>query len=169
MILDLLARHGETVRTVAGAGFLGALLWLSIVDFRIRRLPDRIVLPTLWIGLGLNAFGVFTEAADAILGAIAGYAGLWLLGAVYSVRQRDAIGRGDMKLAAMMGAWLGASALPTALAVAFVGGTLACLPFLLAGRFGTKHEVPFGPALAAGGAVALLAGPSLLLDLLAGL
>jgi leader peptidase (prepilin peptidase)/N-methyltransferase len=154
-------------RLVAGALFIAALLVLSVIDFRVRRLPDRIVLPMLWAGLALNALGLYTTAADAIFGAIAGYGALWLIGAAYSFRQPDSFGHGDMKLAAMMGAWLGASAIPAALLVAFIAGTCACLPLLLWRRLELKHEVPFGPALALGGAAALVIGPAPILGLFA--
>lgn len=154
----------ETLRLLACAGFLGVLAWLSVVDVRIRRLPDRIVLPTLWAGLTLNAaFSLMAEPAEAVLGAAGGYAALRALAAAWSLRRPDvAFGGGDLKMAAMIGAWLGASALPVVLGVAFVAGSLAAVPMLLAGRCGMADEVPFGPALALGGLAALLAGPEIL-------
>jgi leader peptidase (prepilin peptidase)/N-methyltransferase len=153
----------EVLRLLACAGFLGVLAWLSIVDMRIRRLPDRIVLPTLWAGLTLNAaFSLTAAPAEAVLGAAGGYAALRALGAAWSLRRPDAaFGGGDLKMAAMIGGWTGASALPVVLGVAFVAGSLAAMPMLLAGRCGLTDEVPFGPALALGGLAALLGGPEI--------
>lgn len=155
------ARGG--LRLLACLGFSAVLAWLSIVDLRIRRLPDRIVLPTLWAGLTLNAaFSLVAEPAEAVLGAVGGYAALRVLAAAWSFRRPDAaFGGGDLKMAAMIGAWLGASALPVVLGVAFTAGSLAILPMLLAGRCGMTQEVPFGPALAVGGVAALVAGPEI--------
>lgn len=158
---DLPAGFVEVVRPAAVGGLLLVLLWLSVIDLRIRRLPDRIVLPALWAGLLLNAAGVFTTAADAVLGAACGYGALWLLALPWRLRGLAAFGGGDLKLAAMIGAWVGASLLPSALLVAFVGGSLAVLPLLLLRRASLAQRIPFGPALAAGGAAALLAGPAL--------
>ena len=157
------------VRVLAEVGFVAVLLVLSAIDLRTRRLPDRIVLPTLWAGLALNACSVLTVPADAVLGATCGYSSLWLLSAGWAVRtgQRGAaFGGGDLKLAATIGAWVGAAALPGALLVAFAGGTLAVLPMIVAGRCRVGQHIPFGPALAAGGCVALLGGSGPLLAFL---
>ena len=153
----------EVLHPLACLAFAGVLAWLSVVDFRIRRLPDRIVLPTLWAGLTLNAaFSLIAGPAEAVLGAVGGYAALRLLAAAWSLRRLDAaFGGGDLKMAAMIGAWLGAPAVPVVLGVAFAAGSLAVLPALLAGRRGMAEEVPFGPALALGGVAALVAGPEI--------
>lgn len=155
---------GEAGKLAAAAGFVCVLGWLSVIDLRSRRLPDRIVLPTLWAGLILNAAtGAFASPADAVFGTAAGYSVLWLIDAAYAVRggERAAFGGGDLKLAAAIGAWIGWEALPAALVVAFVSGTCAVLPALMRGRVAMSQAVPFGPALALGGGAALVTGPSL--------
>lgn len=153
------------IRDLAVACFLGTLVLLSLIDLRERRLPDRIVLPMLWAGLVLNSSTALLAApGNAVLGAAAGYATLWLLSATYAAsagRWRPAFGGGDLKLAAMIGAWLGVQALPATLLVAFTSGTCAVLPGVLVGRYRLGQTVPFGPALALGGATALVTGPSL--------
>ena len=160
----LLGPAAGPVRLAAGAGFVAVLTLLSVIDLRTRRLPDPVVLPALWAGLLLNAgCSLFAAPPDAVLGAAAGYGALWLLSAAYGPRSRAgaAFGGGDLKLAAMIGAWLGVEAMPAALLVAFTSGTLAVLPGLVRGRLRLGQAVPFGPALALGGAAALAAGPSL--------
>ncbi len=150
--------HGAALGT-----FTVALLVLTVFDVRTGRLPDRIVLPCLWVGLLLNSSpAALVPASDAIVGAAAGYAVLRSLGTLYELRRTGAaFGRGDMKLSAMIGAWLGVGALPSVLLVAFVSGTAAVVVPLLLRRLSLKHKIPFGPALAAGGALTLLSGPSL--------
>ena len=155
---------GPLAPRVAGAAILiGALILLSVIDFRTRRLPDRIVLPMLWAGLVLNAWaGAFAHARGSVLGAAAGYLALQLLSLAWAWRRRGpAFGGGDFKLTAMIGAWVGISALPAVLFVAFVSGTLITIPALLLGRTRFSQIVPFGPALALGAAAALAFGPSL--------
>jgi leader peptidase (prepilin peptidase)/N-methyltransferase len=151
------------LRTIALAGFCGALIVLSVVDFRTGRLPNRIVLPTLWAGLLLNTTAMaVVPAAQAILGAAAGYLSLHLLRLLARPRYgADCFGGGDLKLAAAIGAWLGVDAVPAVLFVALFSGTTAVLGPLFVGRVQPRQKVPFGPALSAGGVLTLFAGPSL--------
>ena len=155
----------------ARSGFLIVLIWLSVIDLRTRRLPDRIVLPTLVAGLVLNGFSVLTTPVDALLGAAGGYLSLHALSMLWSRRALPgvgpAFGGGDLKAAAMIGAWIGISALPAALLIAFVAGTVAILPALMTRRAGMSDKIPFGPALAFGGGVVLATGPEYVLTLLA--
>ncbi len=143
--------------------FVGILLLLGLIDVRTRRLPDRVVLPCLWAGLLFNASAeTFASPASAILGAAAGYAVLWVPTTMYAwTRGASAFGGGDLKLAAMIGAWVGIWSLPIALTIAFLAGTCAVLPAMLRGDVRGSSTVPFGPALAIGGAAAMLTGPSI--------
>ncbi len=149
-------------RFVAGTGLILILFVLSIIDFFTRRLPDRIVFPILATGLTLNCAGVFTNPADALGGAAAGYCSLWIILRINALRRdaSPAFGGGDLKLAAAIGAWLGLLAVPAVLLIAFVTGTLAVAPALLSGRLRRTQTVPFGPALALGGATVLVMGKS---------
>ena len=158
------------LRWPAEAGFLAVGLALALIDLRTRRLPDRIVLPTLWVGLLLNAAGLFTTPSDAVLGAAAGYLLLWLLDAGHAACRsgQRGFGRGDLKTAAMIGGWVGLGGVLPALLLAFAAGTCAVLPGLLRGRRRPGESVPFGPALALGGGVVLLAGPDAVARLLRG-
>ncbi|MGI3777976.1 MAG: prepilin peptidase [Janthinobacterium lividum] len=148
------------LRTAAEAGFLLAGAALAAADLRTLRLPDRIVLPVLCAGLLLNAAALFVPAAAAALGAAVGYGALWLLDAAHALHAgRRGFGRGDLKLAAMVGGWVGAEGVLAALLLAFLAATCAALPGLLRGRRGLGDSLPFGPALVLGGAAVLLAGP----------
>ena len=159
----MLIADPPTIRLVALAGFCAVLILLSAIDLRTRRLPDPLVLPTLWAGLLLNATAVaLVPAADAILGVIAGYLSLHLLRLVARPRYgANCFGGGDLKLAAAIGAWLGVDAIPAVLFVAFLSGTAVVVGPLLVGRVQPRQKIPFGPALSAGGMLTLLAGPSL--------
>ena len=147
----------DGLKIAASVLFLASLLGLSLIDLQIQRLPDKIVLPMLALGLANNLGSLITTPTDAFFGAAVGYGSLWTLGTLYALRRGAAFGRGDLKLAAMMGAWLGASALPLILFVAFAAGTLVTVPLVLVGICRFDQRVPFGPALALGGATALLA------------
>ena len=162
-----LADEGAGAAT-ARVGFLAILIWLSAIDLQVRRLPDLIVLPTLSAGLILNGLSVLTTPAEAAMGAAGGYLSLYSLSVLWSFRAasnaKPAFGGGDLKTSAMIGAWIGISALPAALLVAFVTGTLAILPALVTRRIRSSDRVPFGPALAFGGGVVLMTGPDYLMQ-----
>ena len=155
---------------LAGTAFLLVGAVLCIIDIRTQRLPDRIVLPTLWTGLLLNTFGLFTAPADAVLGAAAGYLLLRVPSLAYGLRHagRAGFGGGDVKLSAAVGAWFGVQGVLVALLVAFLAGTCAVLPGLLLGRRELSQRVPFGPAILLGAATVLVAGPDSVLRLLLG-
>ena len=97
--------EGNPGAAAARVGFLAVLIWLSVIDLRVRRLPDVIVLPTLLAGLVLSGFSVLVTPTEAFLGAGGGYLALRLLAVLWSFRGTPAagpaFGGGDLKAAAM--------------------------------------------------------------------
>jgi leader peptidase (prepilin peptidase) / N-methyltransferase len=75
---------------------------------------------------------------------------------------RDAMGGGDVKLAAMMGAFLGLKLLAAGLFLSFLIGSVVSIGLLMSGRKGAKDAVPFGPMMAAGGVLALIKGQAII-------
>jgi leader peptidase (prepilin peptidase)/N-methyltransferase len=136
-----------------------ALLALAVIDVDQQLLPDQITLPFLWLGLLLNAFGVFTDPVSAILGAVSGYLSLW---AVYQVFKRltgkEGMGYGDFKLLALFGAWLGWQMLPQIVLISALVGAVVGVTLVALRRHERSVPIPFGPYLAAAGWIALLWG-----------
>lgn len=136
-----------------------ALISMSVIDIEHQLLPDPIVLPTLWCGLMVNAFGLFVPLQDALWGAVAGYGSLWLFSAVYKlVRGQDGLGNGDMKLLALFGAWGGWQVVPLTFFLACVVGAFVSLALISNGRRDAGQRLSFGPYLAIAGIVMLAAG-----------
>lgn len=135
---------------VAFACLLSLLLAGALVDAAIRILPDEVTGALVWGGIAAHLFGVVPWAASlegAVVGVVVTYGALWLLSAGFCVsRGVTAIGHGDLKLAAGLGAWLTIGALPLVLAVAFSAQVLAHLVL-------RRGQLAFGPALAMAGAV----------------
>lgn len=168
-------RFGATPEALAALLLCTTLVALALIDFEHGLLPDRLTLGLLWAGLAFSlapkpsaahmpGLLPFPGPAEAIAGAIAGYAFLWLFNCAWRIlRKRDGLGLGDCKLLAAMGAWIGLSGLPLALAPAAVAGALAGLAMIAMGRASLSAEVPFGPFLAAGGMFALFLGPEVAL------
>lgn len=127
------------------------LLTLAAFDLRAFWLPDRLTLPLAVAGMGYAAWMQgLPGALAATLGAAAGYAALWAVAWVYrAVRRRDGLGRGDVKLFAAIGAWVGLERLSLVLLVASLCG----LGWVLIGviprrRAQATLQLPFGTMLA---------------------
>ena len=148
--------------TPAGLSALLLSAWLIIlsgIDQDSYWLPDHLTLSGLWLGLLSATLYHHTTPVEAIIGAVLGYSVLASLNAGYrQLCGRDGMGGGDFKLLAMLGAWLGASALPAILLLAAGGGSLWALGGILWAGRARDHPLAFGPWLAAAGWITLIWG-----------
>ena len=161
-----LAVFGPGTMALAAFGLCAALLATSAIDIDTHLLPDSLTLPLLWAGLIVNFNGMFASLHSAVAGAIAGYLVLWVVHWVFKlVRGVEGMGYGDFKLLAALGAWLGWAALPQIVLIAAVAGALVGLAATWRGRMRFEEPLPFGPFLAAGGAITLFLGTPLYLAL----
>lgn len=130
----------------------GMLLALSYVDLREFRLPDVITFPL--IGLGLIQSYLMANILPALIGMAIGYAAfVGIAFAFKRLRGVDGLGRGDAKLLAAGGAWVGWMGLPMIVLIAsLLGIVIALLGGLKkAPREGVPNNwIPFGPCLAVG-------------------
>ncbi|WJF91354.1 A24 family peptidase [Paraburkholderia bonniea] len=157
--IGALVTFGPTGMALAAFGLCAALLAMSAIDIDTHLLPDSMTLPLLWAGLIVNFNGAFTSLHDAVSGAIAGYLVLWSVHWIFRlVRGVEGMGYGDFKLLAALGAWLGWTALPQIVLIAAVAGAATGLAATWIGRMRFEEPLPFGPFLAAGGAVTLFLG-----------
>ncbi|WP_297353675.1 A24 family peptidase [Paraburkholderia sp.] len=161
-----LSVFGPTTMALAAFGLCAALLATSAIDIDTHLLPDSLTLPLLWAGLIVNFNGMFASLHSAVAGAIAGYLVLWVVHWVFKlVRGIEGMGYGDFKLLAALGAWLGWAALPQIVLIAAVTGAVVGLAATWRGRMRFEEPLPFGPFLAAGGAITLFLGSPLYLAL----
>ena len=159
-----LLEFGPSATALAAFGLCAALLAMSAIDIDTHLLPDSLTLPLLWAGLIVNFGGLFASLHDAVAGAIAGYLVLWIVHWLFKlVRGVEGMGYGDFKLLAALGAWLGWAALPQIVLIAAVAGAIVGLAATWRGRMRFEEPLPFGPFLAAGGAITLFAGTPLYL------
>ncbi|PPD44880.1 MAG: prepilin peptidase [Methylobacter sp.] len=136
-----------------------SLIALSFIDIDHHLLPDSITLPTLWLGLLLNAFGLFTDGNAGIIGAIAGYLALWAVYHLFKLATgKEGMGYGDFKLLALFGAWLGWQALPLIILLSSLVGTIISITVIIATKRDHRIPIPFGPYLAIAGWIALVWG-----------
>jgi leader peptidase (prepilin peptidase)/N-methyltransferase len=152
-------RFGASASLPGALVFCWALLALTFIDFDTQLLPDDITLPLLWLGLALNAFGLYTDLRSAVLGAISGYLVLWIVYWLFRlVAGKEGMGYGDFKLLAAIGAWVGWQVLPFVIVVsAGLGAVIGSIALAVAGK-GRDTHIPFGPYLALGGIAGLVWG-----------
>lgn len=145
----------------AGAALLltWALIALTLIDYDHQLLPDDITLPFLWIGLLLSLYGLFTDSASSIVGAVAGYLSLWSVYILFKwATGKEGMGYGDFKLLAVLGAWMGWQALPVIIVLSSVVGAAVGITLILFRGRDRNIPIPFGPYLATAGWLALLWG-----------
>jgi len=138
---------------------------LALIDIDVHRLPDAIVLPSypvvaVLLTAAAWADGTWWPLGRAGIGALA-------LGAFYGVTwlaYPKGMGRGDVKLAVIVGAalaWVGWGALVVGAFAAFLLGGIFSIALMAAGRAGRKSKVPFGPWMIVGAAVGVAVGETL--------
>jgi leader peptidase (prepilin peptidase)/N-methyltransferase len=151
--------------------FIASLIVITFIDLRHRIIPDVISLPG--IGVGLAASTVLAWSGDwpqlwsgvlnSIIGIVAGGGVLFAVaGAYYLATGKEGMGGGDIKLLAMIGAFLGwKGVMVTLFTSSFAGAVVGGLLMLFFGK-DRKYAVPFGPFLAMGAVVHLLSGEGLI-------
>jgi leader peptidase (prepilin peptidase) / N-methyltransferase len=143
---------GSSWVALAWCGFAAALVAAAVIDWDSTLLPDHICLPLLWAGLLLASWGVLPGLAlhDALWGAVAGYATLASVAWGFErCTGQVGMGRGDFKLLAAIGAWLGWQSLLPVLLLASSAGVVLGLFMRQRGQLHEGRYVPFGPLLAA--------------------
>jgi leader peptidase (prepilin peptidase)/N-methyltransferase len=139
--------------------FVSLLLAIALIDARHYLIPDVLSLGGLGAGLALSLLPGPPTPLTSVAGAATGFLALFVVGWLgEKALRRPAMGAGDVKMMAMVGAFLG----PTgALLTIFLGALLGSVIF---GPISlkTKRLVPFGVFLALGATVALVAGEALI-------
>lgn len=171
-------RYGVSWAALSAAVLFWFLLVLSVIDLDTMRLPNPLVVTLGAVGLiaavisqmsGVQLAPLVGESGSswlsdpvpgALLGALIGVAISGGLAGLYGlIRGRRGLGMGDVKLLAVLGLFLG----PYVVMCLFLGSLLGMVAGLVAarGRSAAETKIPFGPWLAAGGVLTVLAGPAL--------
>lgn len=138
---------------------------LAVIDIETHRLPNRILLPAYWVSaVLLAAAGLLGGEPGRLLGALVGGAGLFALYLALAVIRPGGMGFGDVKLAGVLGlylGWLGWGQLAVGAFGAFLLGGLFGVVLLIAKRAGRKSSIPFGPWMLAGAWLGIFFGAQL--------
>jgi leader peptidase (prepilin peptidase)/N-methyltransferase len=152
-------RFGPTPVSLAWCAMVAVLVALTAIDWDTTLLPDSLTLPLLWAGLVAASFGWTLPLHTALGGVAAGYLSLWSVYWLFKLTTgKEGMGFGDFKLLAALGAWLGWQAILPIVLMASVIGALVGISMKISGALRQGRYVPFGPFLAGGGLVVILAG-----------
>jgi leader peptidase (prepilin peptidase)/N-methyltransferase len=163
LFLLAFVRFGWQPELLGAMLFSAAMLALAGIDLEHFLLPDAITVPGILVGLALSYWLDWCTPLESAVGAMLG-AGilLALIGAWYLLRGELGMGFGDVKMLAMIGAFLGAKGVLVALFFASLTGAATGVWLLMRHRVGLGAKLPFGVFLACGALVALYAGAPLL-------
>jgi leader peptidase (prepilin peptidase) / N-methyltransferase len=161
------ARFGPSLQAVVYAAFFWVLVVLTVIDLEHHLLPNRIVLPAFVLGwLALVILAIAGGDMGRLFGAAAGaliFGGFFVIVALVVPA---GLGGGDVKLAFVLGSFLGYLGAPGLVLVgmflSFLVGAVIGIAVMVGTGGDRKMKVPFGPFLATGTVAAIFAGPQLL-------
>jgi leader peptidase (prepilin peptidase)/N-methyltransferase len=159
--LALAVQRGPALQTLVSMLLVSTLLVLSLIDLEHMLLPNAITLPGIVVGLAASALPGSPlgplEAAAAAAGGYVAFAAVWWVW--HRLRGVDALGQGDWKLAALLGAFLGWQKMLLTVFVACVAGAVVGLVVL---RLRGSDRLPLGTFLGLAGIVTVFFGEPLL-------
>jgi leader peptidase (prepilin peptidase) / N-methyltransferase len=163
MTLALFMKYGPTVQFLLLLLFSSALLIITFIDLAHQIIPDAISIPGIPCGLGASLLIPTVSWQESLLGILVGGGILLFVAVGYKwITRRDGMGGGDIKLLAMMGAWLGWKAIPFIILASSLIGLLVGGGSGLLIKKGLRTKIPFGPFLAIASLIYIFFGPEII-------
>jgi leader peptidase (prepilin peptidase) / N-methyltransferase len=155
-------KFGLTFELFLYYAFACAMVVIAFIDFEFRIIPDEINLPFLVLGIA-GSFFSHLGWLSSVLGVLVGGGSLLLVALLYlAIRKVEGMGGGDLKMGAMMGAFLGWKGILLAIFLSSLAGSIIGIPLSLALRKNLKLPIPFGVFLAAVGVFVLFFGGAII-------
>jgi leader peptidase (prepilin peptidase)/N-methyltransferase len=154
--------YGPSALLVVRLMFASALIVLFAIDLRHRILPNVITLPGIAAGFAASWFLPPGWISSLIGIAAGGGILLAIAGLYYRLRGQEGLGMGDVKMLAMVGAFLGWPLMVLTLVFASFAGSIVGVTLIASGRGSLQAALPFGTFLALGSLVAAAAGDPIL-------
>jgi leader peptidase (prepilin peptidase)/N-methyltransferase len=172
LAVALYYQFGFSLAFLVGFIFVAALIVISFIDLDVRIVPDVISLPGIVAGLlfsvvaryGINdPFEIIPSPLSALIGVLVGGGFLLALAWAYQAFTGvEGMGGGDIKLLAMIGAFLGWTSIPFTLFFASLTGSVIGLGFMIGKGAGRRFALPFAPFLCLGALLYLFFGSELM-------
>ena len=161
--LCLFIKFGPSLSYLFFFAFVAALIVITVIDLYYQIIPDVISLPG--IGVGIIASLILPQIAffNSLIGVLLGGGSLFIVGTLYQwIFKREGMGGGDVKLLAMIGAFLGWKAvILTILLSSLIGSITGIIIMVLKGK-DFKYAIPFGPFLSLGAVMSLFYGEEII-------
>jgi len=163
MTVALFMKFGPTVQFLLLFLFSSALLVITFIDLAHQIIPDTISIPGIPCGLGASLLIPTVSWQESLLGILVGGGLLLFIAGGYKwITARDGMGGGDIKLLAMMGAWLGWKAMPFIILASSLIGLLVGGGSGLLLKKSLRAKIPFGPFLAIASLIYIFFGPEII-------
>ena len=153
----VVAVRGVEERLILDLPFVAVLVAVAAIDLEHRIVPNRILLPAALFAVPALAFVDLDALPEHLIAGAAAFAFLLVAALAYPA----GMGMGDVKLAGVMGLFLGTAVAPALLSAFAVGSAVGIGVLVRHGAAARKTAVPFAPFLAVGGLLGVLAGPEL--------
>ena len=155
--------YGRSTLALIYAILSSALIIISFIDLDEQIIPDEISLPGIAIGFIISFFVSYISYIDSLLGILVG-GGIILLIALagLAVFKKEAMGGGDVKLAAMIGAFVGWRYITLSLFLGFFLGAIVGIILIVLKVKNKDDLVPFGPFIVLGSFITILWGKNIL-------
>jgi len=159
----LFVKFGPSLSYLFYFAFLASLIVITVIDLHHQIIPDVISLPGIGVGLLASLIIPQINFLDSLIGVLLGGGSLFLVATVYQwLFKREGMGGGDVKLLAMIGAFLGWKAvILTILLSSLIGSITGVIMMVLKGT-DFKYAIPFGPFLSLGAVISLFYGENLI-------
>ena len=163
-VVGFFTYFGFNLQALAAVVLTLVLIPVFFIDFEHRIIPDVISIPGIAIGFGLSFVTAEPGWIGSLIGILLGGGGLLSLGLLGDyLFKKESLGGGDVKLAAMLGAFLGwEKVLFVFISSAVLGLIGAVIMMALSKKMRETHQIPFGPFLAAAAVIALFFGDKLI-------
>ncbi len=146
------ATFGLSVTALGYFIFCAALVTIIWIDLHHQIIPDSISLPGIILGFCFSFVSSFVSWQDSLIGLLAGGGFFYAVSySYYLLRRQEGLGGGDIKLLAMLGAFLGWQSLLFIIFASSITGTVAGLFAMRSQKKGGSTRIPFGPFLALSG------------------
>ena len=143
--------------------FMCPLIIVSIVDLKLKIIPDQISIPFIVVGVLVRQYVEYPDWSGAlltsVLGILIGGGSLLIIGEIISrLKKRDAMGGGDVKIVAMMGAFLGWRPLVFVFLFSSIIALVYAVAVIVSRKQSQDKTIPFGPFLSLAAMIAWLYG-----------
>jgi leader peptidase (prepilin peptidase) / N-methyltransferase len=161
--LFLIMKFGPSLGYLFYFALVAALIVITVIDLYHQIIPDVISLPGIGVGLIASLILPQNTFLNSLIGVLLGGGSLFIVGTLYQwFFKREGMGGGDVKLLAMIGAFLGWKAvILTILLSSLIGSITGIIIMVLKGK-DFKYAIPFGPFLSLGAVISLFYGESLI-------